>query len=240
MSMATGRHALVLAIALLAIATLGCQGGGDDKPADDTARQISDDELAGMALALTDFGADYAGFHANGDNGPRTLDEIAEDDFDPEDERADLARFKWASGYQEFYISPQDAEEESSVFFVGSSVDLFDTAEGAADYLDDSRAELTTQVGKGNNGFTLLDHREFDADIADGAAAAVFHGSIETEQISSMSFWMSAIMFRHGRLVAVVGMYSLEEPQLEDTVKDLALRFDQNIASALGASAAAR
>jgi hypothetical protein len=35
-------------------------------------------------------------------------------------------------------------------------------------------------------------------------------------------------------------MYSLEEPQLEDTVKDLALQLDQKIASALGASAAAR
>jgi len=68
----------------------------------------------------------------------------------------------------------------------------------------------------------------------------VFEGSIDTTQGSSTSVWMTAVMFRHGRLVATVGMYSLEEPQLEDTAKDLALRFDQNIASALGASAAAR
>jgi hypothetical protein len=129
-------------------------------------RQISDDELTGMALALTDFGADYADFVANGDNGPRTLDAIAEDDFDPEDERADLERAGWASRYQEFYISPQDAEEPSA-FFVGSSIDLFETAEGAADYLDDSRTELTTQIGKSNNGFTFLDYREFDANVAD-------------------------------------------------------------------------
>jgi len=237
MPLTTGRLALIPAIALLAIATLGC---GDDKPADDTARQISDDELTGMALALTDFGTDYTDFEANGDNGPRTLDKIAEGDFDPEDERADLERAGWASGYQEFYISPQDAEEEPSAFFVGSSLDLFETAEGAAGYLEDSRAELTTQIGKSNNGFTFLDYREFDADIADGAAAAVFEGSIETTQGSSTSVWMTAVMFRHGRLVATVGMYSLEEPQLEDTAKDLALRFDQNIASALGASAAAR
>ena len=237
MSLTAGRLALILAIALLAIATLGC--GSDDKPADDTARQISDDELTGMALALTDFGADYADFVANGDNGPRTLDAIAEDDFDPEDERADLERAAWASGYQEFYISPQDAEEPSA-FFVGSSIDLFETAEGAADYLDDSRTELTSQVGKSNNGFIFLGYREFDADVADEAAGAVFEGSIETEQISSTSLWMTAVMFRHARLVAVVGMYSSEEPQLEDTVKALALRFDQKIDSALAASAAAR
>jgi hypothetical protein len=241
MSLTTGRLALIPAIALLAIATLGCQGGGDDKATDDTARQISDDELAGMALSLTDFGAEYADFVANGDNGPRTIDEIAEDDFDPEDERADMERAGWSSGYQEFYISPPDAEEESSVFFVGSSIDLFETAEGAADYLDDSRAELTTQIGKkGDNGFTLQNTREFDADVADEAAGAVFEGSIETEQISSTSYWLTAVMFRHGRLVAVVGMYSSEEPQLEDTVRALALQFDQKIESALGASAAAR
>jgi len=240
MPMSTGRHALFLAIALLAVAALGCQGGGDDTPADDTARQVSDDELAGMALALTDFGADYADFVANGDNGGRTLDQIAEDDFDPEDERADLERLGWASGYQEFYISPQDAEEESSVFFVGSSMDLFETAEGAADYLEDSRAELTTHVGKSNEGVTVEEIREFDADIADGAAGALFRGNMESEQVSSMSFWLTAVMFRHGRLVAVVGMYSLEEPQIEDTVKGLALRFDQNIASTLDAGAAAR
>jgi hypothetical protein len=238
MSLTTGRLALILAIALLAIATLGC--GGDDKPADDTARQISDDELADMTLALTDFGADYADFVATGDNGPRTLDDVAEDDFDPEDERADLERTAWASGYQEFYINPQD-EEEPSAFFVGSSIDLFETAEGAADYLEDSRAELTTQIGKkGDNGFTLQETREFDADVADEAAGAVFEGSIETDQISSTSFWMTAVMFRHGRLVAVVGMYSSEEPQLEDTLKALALQFDQKVDSALGASAAAR
>ncbi len=234
------RCAPILAVALLAIATLGCQGGGNSEPADDTARQISDDELADMVLDVAEFGTDYAGFQANGDNGRRTLDEIAEDDFDPEDERADLERFKWASGYQEFYISPQDAEEKSSVFFVGSSIDLFDTAEGATDYLEDSRAELTTQVGKGNNGVTVQEIRQFDADIADGAAGALLRGNMETEQISSMSFWMTAVMFRHGRLVASVGMYSLVEPQFEDTVKDLALRFDQNIASSLDASAAAR
>ena len=237
MSLTTGRYALFLAIALLAIATLGC---GGDKPADNTAREISSDELAGMPLALSEFGADYAHFEATDDNGLRTLDQVAEDDFDPEDERADLERLGWASGYQEFYISPQDAEEESSVFFAGSSIDLFETAEEAADYLEDSRAELTTQVGKSNEGVTVEEIREFDADIADGAAGALFRGNMESEQVSSMSFWLTAVMFRHGRLVAVVGMYSLEEPQLEDTVKDLAVRFDQNIGGALGASAAAR
>lgn len=239
MSLTMRRLALVLATALLAGAALACQGGDADRPTDDTARPISDDELAGMVLDLSEFGADYAGFQPDEDNGPRALDKIAEDDFDPEDERADLERFKWASGYQEFYTGLQDAEEESGTVFVGSSIDLFETVDGAADYLEDSRSELTTQVGKTNNGVTVQEIREFDADIADGAAGAVLHASDE-EQGSTLSVWMTAVMFRHGRLVAAVGMYSLEEPQLEEIVKDLTLTFDRKIGNTLEASTATR
>jgi hypothetical protein len=44
-------------------------------------------------------------------------------------------------------------------------------------------------------------------------------------------------MFRHGRLVAVVGVYTFEEPQLENSLKDLALRIDENITTALANAA---
>jgi len=231
---------LILAVALLAIVTLGCQGGGSNGPADDTARPISDDELAGMVLGLAEFGADYASFQADDDNGLRTLDQAVEGDLDPEDERADLERFDWASVYQQFYTNPQAAKETSGVYVVGSTVTLFDTVQGAAGYLEDSRGELTTQVGKSTGALTVVDIQKFDADVANGAAGAIIQGDIQTQQGSSVPLWMSAIMFRHGRLVAVVAAYTFEEPQLQDSLRTLALRLDQNIGSTLGASAAAR
>ena len=234
------RCALILAIALLAIVTLGCQDGGDDKAADDTAREISDDELADMVLDLTEFGADYASFQAEDDNGLRTLDKAVEGDLDPEDERADLQRFDWASAYEEFYTNRQAAEEASGVYGVGSTVNLFETVQGAEGYVEDSRDELTTQVGFSTDTITVVDIQEFDAAVADEAVGAIVKVDVEPEQGSSEPIWMSAIMFRHGRLVAVVGAYTFEEPQLQDNLRTLALHLDQNIDSVLGTSAAAR
>jgi hypothetical protein len=232
------RCALILTVALLAIVTLGCQGGGSNEPADDTARPISDDELAGMVLDLAEFGADYASFQAEDDNGLRTLDKAVEGDFDPEDERADLQRFDWASAYEEFYLNPQGAET-AGVYGVGSTVNLFETVQGAEGYVEDSRDELTTQVGKSTGSATVVNIWEFDAAVADEAVGAVVKVDVQPEQGSSVPIWMSAIMFRHGRLVAVVGAYTFEEPQLQDSLRILALHLDQNIGSALGASAAA-
>jgi hypothetical protein len=231
---------LILAVALLAIVTLGCRGGGSNGPADDTARPISDDELAGMVLGLAEFGADYASFHANGDNGPRTLDDIAGTSTHPEDERADLQRFDWASAYEGFYTNRQAAEEGSGVYGVGSTVNLFETVQGAEGYVEDSRDELTTQVGFSMDTITVVDIQEFDAAVADEAVGAIVKVGVEPEQGSSEPIWMSAVMFQHGRLVAVVGAYTFEEPQLQDNLRTLALHLDQNIDSVLDASAAAR
>lgn len=239
MSLTTGRLALILATALLAVATLGCQGGSDSEPADDTTRPISDDELAGMVLDLAEFEADHADFQAEDENGPRTLDQAVQGDFDPDDERADLERFDWTSAYEQIYTNLQAAKETSGVYIVGSTVNLFETVQGAEGYVEDSRDELTTQVGLSTDTITVVDIQEFDAAVADEAVGAIVKVDVEPEQGSSEPIWMSAIMFRHGRLVAVVGAYTFEEPQLQDSLRVLALHLDQNISSTLGAGAAA-
>ena len=231
------RCALLVTVAVLALATVGCHGGDDDKRIDDTARQISDDELAEMVLALTDFGAGYAGFQAE-DNGLRTIDQIVAGDLDPDDERADLERFGWASAYEEFYANPQADNETSGVLAVGSTVNLFDTAQGADGYLEDSKEELTTQVGMSTGAVTIADIQKFDAAVADEAVGAIVKGDVKTEQTPRTQLWQIAIIFRHGRLVAVVTMYSSEEPQSQDTVNDLAVLFDENISAVLASAPA--
>jgi len=237
--MTTRRHALILAIALLAIVTMGCQGGSA-READDTAQQISGGQLARMVLDLEDLGPEYTDFEADAGNGFRTFDQAADDDFDTEDQRADLERSGWASSYQEFYTSARAASEGSGLFAVGSGVDLFDTAEGAEGYFEDSRAELTTLVGVSSEGVTVLDIQEFDADIADGAVGALLHGRIEIGQGTSYPIWEDVLMLRHGRLVATVGCNGYEERPCADTLRELASQLDQKIGSTLGVSAAAR
>jgi len=51
---------VALAAALLVLFGVACSSGGGK--ADDTNREISDEELARMVLAPNDFGDDYAGF----------------------------------------------------------------------------------------------------------------------------------------------------------------------------------
>jgi tetratricopeptide (TPR) repeat protein len=233
----TRRHLLALAIGFLAVVALACQGGGDSSPVDDTDQEISDDELALMVLALEDFGADFADLQAVEDSGVLTLDQAAEDDFDPEDERADLERFGWASGYQEFYANPQAAEEGSGVFFVGSSVDLFETVEGAAGYFEDSSAEVLDQAGKTRNGTTVEEILTFDADIADEATGVLARFHSEDQEGSEIHFWASALVFRHGRLLGTVGIYSLEEQWFQEELRSLARQMDQNIGSILAGPA---
>jgi hypothetical protein len=224
---------LVFAAALLAVFA-ACQGSGD---ADDTTRPIADGELTNMVLDLTEFGPDYAGLQAENGNGLRTLDQAVQGDLDPEDERSDLERFDWTSAFEQFYANPQASQQRSGVYGAGSTVNLFETAQGAEGYLEDSRGELTTQVGRTYDTVTIVDIQEFNADVRDGAAGSVIQANVKGDQGSTVSLWQSAIMFRHGRLVAVVGVYTFEEPQLEDSLKDLALRIDENITTALANAA---
>lgn len=237
MRILTRQHLLVLAAACLAVVILACQGGCDTNLVDDTAREIFEDELALMVLTLEDFGADFADLQAVEDSGFLTLDQAAEDDFDPEDERADLERFGWASGYQEFYVDPQAAEEGSGVFFVGSSVDLFETVEGAAGYFEDSSAEVLDQAGKTSNGTTAEEILTFDADIADEATGTLARFRSEDQEGSEIHFWASALVFRHGRLLGTVGIYSLEEQWFQEELRSLARQLDQNVGNILAGSA---
>ncbi len=229
----------VLFVALAATVILGCQGGGDDKPADDTARPISDGELAGMVLALEQFGREYVDFDASVDSGPRTLDQMADQAFDPDNERADLERFGCSVGYQQFYTRPQEAGGSSGVFAVGTTLCLFGTDEGASGYVQDSREELSTQAGKTSKGVTAETVETFDAQIADEAVGAQgrFHAGAVGE--SNPPFWVGALAFRHGRLVAVIGTYSYDQLDSRGTLIDLAREMDDNITSVLSSGAGA-
>lgn len=233
------RHTLTLTIALLSVVVVACGGGDSAAPADDTAGAISDRELASMMLSLEQFGPEYAGLEASAENGLRTLDQMADQAFDPEDERADLERFGCPTGYQEFYTSPEPADEGSGVFAAGSTLCLFDSVEGAAGYFQDSSAELKTQGGKTSNGVTAETVETFDAQVADEALGAYGSFHTGTDGQSGPRFWVSALAFRHGRLVAVVGIYSYDDRQVQDALRDLAGQMDQGIADVLAGAAPA-
>ncbi len=218
-----------LAVGLLAVVAMACQGGGST--ADDTARRITDDELAMMVLALEDFGAEFANFEAGEENGFMTAERRAEDSIDPENEAADLKRFGWEAGYEEMYFNPAAGESGSKLWFVASGVDLHETAEGAAGYFEDSRAEVEDDVGKTREGIILDAAETFDVVIADEAAGLHFH--VIAEDDSGSQYWASGVIFRRGRLIASVSIFSFEEQRLEEALRELAGNLNERIGSVL-------
>jgi hypothetical protein len=218
-----------LAIGLLAIVAIACQGEGNT--ADDTARRITDDELAMMVLALEDFGAEFADFEAGEENGFMTAKRRAEDSIDPENEAARLKRFGWEASYKEMYFNPATGERGSTLWFVANGVDLHETAEEAAGYFEDSRAEVEDDVGKVKEGIILDAAETFDADIADEAAG--FHFHIVAEDNPRSQYWASGVIFRRGRLIASVSIFSFEERRLEDALRELAGSLNERIGSVL-------
>ncbi len=220
----------VVTAGLLAIVAVACRGD-DGSTMDDTTRAISDDELAMMVLALEDFGPEFASFEASEQNGLLTAEQRAENSIDSENEAANLERFGWVSGYQDIYFNPQAGQDESEVWFVQSGVDVFESAEGAADYFGESWSQLEDDVGKSKDGNILDKAEALAADLANEATS--FRFRVSSEEDPRSQYWANGLAFRRGRLVAAVGIYRFEEQRLEDTLTDLARMLDERIGSVL-------
>jgi hypothetical protein len=215
---------------LLGIVAVACQGG-NGLTAQDSARAISDDELAVMVLPLGDFGAEFASFEAGEENGFMTAERRADNSIDPQNETADLKEFGWQAGYEELYFDSAASGGGSTLWFVSSGVDLFETAQGAAGYFEDSRAEVENDVVETKEGM-LLDAAEiFDADIADEAEGVHFH--VAAQDNPGSQYWASAVVFRRGRLIASVGIFSFDEKRAQDTLRQLAGNLNERISRVL-------
>ena len=225
------------AAALLAALAAGACGGNEEESGDDTARDISAEELSRMPLSLGAFGPEYAGFAPGAEaNGPLTPEEAAQDDFDPAAEQLDLQLFGFLSGY-ETYFSGERAK--GGAFLLGSEVSLFETTEGASGYLDDARAEISQDVGKTNRGATLKEAQELNADVADQSVGARGVLSIAGQDGASTDAWFVAVPFRRGRLIGSAAMYAigasdLEKQRLEGKVKSLAGTMNERMREVLG------
>jgi hypothetical protein len=192
-------------------------------------------------LALVDFGPEFAGFTPNADNGLTNLDTASQDDFDPAAERADLETFGFTSGH-EVYFSTTDPIE-GGTFFLGSQTAMFQTADGAGGYFQDNEAEIVEDVGKTNDGVTLVEAQKFDLSLN----ASQSHGvrgiaSFADEDGTPNDVWIVAAEYRRGRLLGSVAIYAfapseLEKARLEGIVGTLASRMNDRMATVLAASA---
>lgn len=111
--------------AALSLLIVACSGSGDKT--DDTARDIRSEELARMVLDLGQFGPEVAGFVSEDGSGPLSLEQTAEEEDDPESEKADLQQFGWVAAHKGSFEAPQSVEGQAGG--VGSTVYLFATAD---------------------------------------------------------------------------------------------------------------
>jgi hypothetical protein len=221
-----------IVILAFALAVAGCKSGGGP---DDTSREISGAELSQMVLELGLFGPEYAAFTPDSDNtGALTFDKAAADDFDPVAERADLKAFKYLSGHEAFF----SGNEPAGMFFLGSQVEVFETADGAADYFADTNIEIGEDVGKMVDGTTLEAAETFQVDVADEAVGARAVLTTIRDDGSIVEFRLVTVSFRHGRILGSIGMYTagatdLEKRRLEGKIESLAEIMNENMAAVL-------
>jgi hypothetical protein len=236
---------------LMAVGTAVCValavacGGGDDGgnrggAADDTAGEITSDQLSRMVLAIEDFGPEFGNFSPDQKNGLQNVETASEPDFDAVGERADLETAGFASGYRNLY----QRQATSGVFFAGSGATLFATKEGAGNYVSDSRKELTEYLGKTIGDLTIKSSSPFDVGVADEAVGANQDIDIKSSDGSTVTVWYTAVLFRRGRLSGVVAISAIgpsesEQRRLQGKVEALASTMNERMGSALAGSAPA-
>ncbi|MDO8612219.1 MAG: hypothetical protein Q7R32_05270, partial [Dehalococcoidia bacterium] len=225
---------LALAAALLMLFALACKSGGGG----DTSREITDEELTQMVLALTDYGGAYGGFQTDDENGFLTLEQRADEDFDPQTETQDLQQFDWTKTYAEDFVSSQAVEDRAGVYVIGSDVDLYTSADGAAEHFADSKAELSELAGKTSEGFTVDRVETFQSDVGDEAVGFNIDGTAEDEDGSKFAISAGGLAFRHGRLMGSLGFATFGDGSFEEELKRLAATMDQRISRVLAGAAA--
>ena len=207
---------------------------------DDTAaREISNEQLAQMVLALDHFGPEYAAFTPEADNGVRNVDTASAGDFDAADERADLERASFVSAYEVNFLNEA---VEGAPFLLGSEVYVFANADGAGTYLKDSEAEITENAGRTSDGATIEAINRFEVKAGDEAMGANADISLRRDDGSSTRFWLTVVEFRRGRLVGDVRMFGMglsdiDKVRLQGKVEALAAVMNERVSGALAVSA---
>ena len=220
---------LLVPLFLAALAIIACGGG----KADLTAREITDEELSLMVLPLAELGSQYADFEFDEDeSGFQSNDDQIEDAFDEDDEAEDIERFGRLNGYADVYSSRAAAIDAEGVFFIGTSVSLYENTDGASGDLKDEVEDSRRQIGKTSDDVTLEDAEEFEADgIGDESAGLVLTLSVLGDE--KLTFYGTLVGFRRGRLIGSSIIASFDDENVREEAAVLARKLDERILAAL-------
>jgi hypothetical protein len=200
---------------------------------------VSEEDLEAMVLTLAEYGSEYEDFELQSENsGPQSRAERIDSACDPEDEASDLDRTGWVSGYDRPYTMPSvgfsfSGPEEGVTFLVGSSIDVFQVADGAADRFEDEVSESLDEAHSECQDLILGQVEEFSVPaIGDEAwgASVSFSESVTGSDIEGV---MTAVYFRLGRIVACVAVIRIGDEGAPAEAVRLAQRLDEKITARL-------
>jgi hypothetical protein len=192
--------AAILCAAFLA----GCGlGEGGNSPSDDES--VTRPDLAIMVLPREELAIDVGGLEIDAeDSGPVSASEAAADaTIDPEDDASLLRRVGWVDGYELNYSDPKGKalERGRGLIVAGSSVYLFEDDEAASARLLDEILDFERLEGKTVEGVRLAGFETFEVDVGEDA-----RGVEVTFRVGGESLRVTGVFFRHGRLLADVGV----------------------------------
>ena len=228
----------IVATAVVAVLLVVQPFGGDEE--DETARDISDEDLALMVLPLEEFGPEYADLGLDREeSGPQSRSDRLEGACDAEEAaRAaeDMDSLGWERGYDQGYSSTQLLFEgdRGELFVVGSSIDLYADSRGAAGAFDAlvAKARRNEEAGEYNCRVAFV---EVDGifDVPGIAHEAVLGVERLTNPERGISIVLTTAVFRRGRIVVGAVIARPDDRDVQDDVIELARELDRRILAVL-------
>lgn len=222
---------LMSAFAASLLLVAACGGEGESEEDGITAGDISDEQLAQMALSRSEWGDEYATLEP--------LTSVLEEREQTaqhvnEDEAQDLERFGELKSYEEVYRREGAFQEGTGPFKVAMKVFLFKSGEGASGYLKDDLADLQGEIGKERGPTTIHSVDRFAVEgIGDESLGLQISMSFLSDYGPS-SIYQTMAWFREGRILAFVVVMRLDDEDVRTEVSALARKLHDRIQAVLG------
>ncbi len=186
--------------------------------------EITDDDIAAALLVEGDLPPEF-GYLELESSGERSLQEILDDSFAPEDEAGDLEQFRWVTTWETTFMAPNTDER---VWVASSVVSIFENSGSASLDYGDELSDIDRAIGSANpSGIYLVASErvgvERIGDRADGIRLTL------GPDPDTSSLHMSTVSFRIDRFVGGVALFSLHEPDLIAEAHPLATALARKI-----------
>ncbi len=226
------RRALLVMTVCLAVA--GACGGkaAPARPAPTTAptaavthRDLTDEEMALIPLALGEWGARYEGYQPEDGSGTATLTSRANSSCQPSKEAAALSKYGWTRGFTRSFGSVES--DGTNAGSVESDIDVYGTPDGAANMLTYSQATARddTRVFEGCFGLTI---EGVDDLVVTGLGDQVA-GVRERFSLSGIRGSFSVVQFRRGRVLVSVSVLRMTSEDSTAELMDRARKMDERL-----------